>query len=171
MQNVVPQKHVRDRLFLAGLVVLGGGLVAAILSTTLKRKQKDKTQAFEHKTTEEHDIVSGPISPPPNHEATMKNQVNSGQKWYKTPERWRLITEIVTLIFFMPYVYFTYNQLRVAQNQWNDSRASVKSERRAWVFPTEFTNEPADNKPGYIFFKVLFKNTGTTPAMRVFTVP
>jgi hypothetical protein len=50
--------------------------------------------------------------------------------------------------------------------QWFDLRDNFKVEQRAWVVPFDLSAEPFTGDPIKTIFKVLFKNTGRTPALK-----
>jgi hypothetical protein len=68
------------------------------------------------------------------------------------------LLETVAFIFAIGYAVVTFFQ-------WQDARRNFKTDERAWVLPLVPSAEKTDS--GDTYFKIPFKNTGHTPALRV----
>jgi hypothetical protein len=93
--------------------------------------------------------------------------------WYEILQRWKILIEIVGILFAIFYACVTYRQ-------WEDSRDSIKLDERAWVAPVNFCLESGrpqtnNNECGPYtrgtpaILRVIYKNTGKTIASRVST--
>lgn len=79
------------------------------------------------------------------------------EMWYRTVQGWKDRLEIVAFLFAIGYAIITYFQ-------WRDVSKNFRTDERAWVVPSDAIDEKTST--GETYFKVTFKNSGHTPALR-----
>jgi len=89
-------------------------------------------------------------------------------------EWWKTILEIVFFLLAVPVAIFagcqwsdTHRQLGVMQDQLDEMKSDSTLDERAWVVPFEMTAEKSTTYTNGFYFKLMFKNTGKTPALNV----
>jgi hypothetical protein len=128
-----------------------------------RSKERNPPDSHQPKTEEENKVMEPPVASKSDDPPTIKRCDDAYTKWYKSKETWRFIAEIITLLCFVPYVAFTYKQLRVNEAQLESFKQSVMDDRRAWiVMQNDFTTFQ-EKEGNVISFNV--KNIGKTPAI------
>lgn len=80
-------------------------------------------------------------------------------KWYQSFKRWKSIVEFVGILFAIGYAIVT-------GLQWYELHHNFRVDERAWIGATSISGFPQIGKQ--LLVTIMFKNTGKTPALKVF---
>lgn len=111
---------------------------------------------------------------PPHQDEAKDGQEKSYKRWGSLTERFLLIVEILGFFAIIWYCVLTRSELAVfdyerqtMQDEFRTAKSNMEMDQRAWLAPyyCEVRNAPEDTSQ--TVFRVNFKNTGKTPAVRV----
>lgn len=88
---------------------------------------------------------------------TPKHPNDPQYKWYKSPQRWKFIFEVISVFALVAYAIVTFYQ-------WRDLRHNFMIDNRAWVMPFEY-KRTTDFTKNVVGANLFYKNTGKTPAL------
>jgi hypothetical protein len=146
-------------------------LLRDVIKSGNKSNSSDTLQSAPNKQVE--DVSSSLGSPKPHVDPRAHGQQNPDRKWNHPAELREYATclaAIITLIFFVPYVIFTYNQMEAGQKQLAEMRTAKMLDERAWVgYEGDISQETSDTKQ-FAAFSMHFANTGRTPALNVTSI-
>src|SRR5437762_3066063 len=146
------------------------------------QSEDHKTQANSDQYQTTRKEIIGNMSTPPNTNAAS-NPGNNREKESQFPEKPEMprsiikwfrsfhlnrekpkITDHLTVVLTLVVAIAAFWSACIFQGQLTEMRRGAIVDQRAWVAPFDIQSE--HNSIGEIYFKVLYKNTGKTPALR-----